>query len=233
VQHHVQTDAQPVQKQLLAPSPKISPLIYFCVMSHGREYLWPVAGSCPTSAPSQLLGHHSFTGQYEKLKGPWLCATLLSHNSIVTLLSMFFLLKVKQTIRTATTKEVSSIPVENRTISNTETSYKTSCRPSSAHKSWECSSSFRPHNNYSTTCYLLPQAPTNSPHLSSGHQSEEGGPLPLFYWNLTTVTSMAGNRSVLRRASLDNSHNHCPHLTGTHWKTSKNNLKTNTVPWSY
>jgi len=95
-------------------------------MSHGREYLSgqfraavlllpPPSFLCTTS--------HSLAGQYEKLECPWLCAPLLSHNSIVTVLNLA-VLKIKQTIRTATAKEVTTIPKENRTISNTETSYK-------------------------------------------------------------------------------------------------------------
>ena len=72
-----------------------------------------------------------------------------------------------------------------------------------------------PHNSYRTTWYLLPYAPTTAPDSSSGPQSEEGGPVPFFYCNLTAGTTMAGNRSGQRRASPDTSHNHCPHFTGT------------------
>ena len=71
------------------------------------------------------------------------------------------------------------------------------------------------HATQHTTWYLLPNAPTNNPDLSLVPQSEEGGPVPFFYCNLTAGTTMAGNRSGQRRASPDTSHNHCPHFTGT------------------
>ena len=99
------------------PPPLTSPQF---VMSHGREYLSgqfravvlllpPPTFLCTTS--------HSLAGQYEKLEGPWLCAPLLSNNSIVTVLNLA-VLKIKQTIKTAITKQFSSIPIENKTIRN-------------------------------------------------------------------------------------------------------------------
>ena len=91
--------------------------------------------SCFCPLPdSWAIPAHSLTGQYEKLKCLRLCAALLSNNSIVTVSNRGFPQKVKQTIRTDTTKEMTTIPMKKKTISNTETCYKKQLRPSSAHK---------------------------------------------------------------------------------------------------
>ena len=113
------------------------PSLYFWVMSHGREHLsGQFRAAVLLLPPPRFLGNTSTLTHrtvWEAEMSPALCSTaqqqLNSHCS-----NRAFPQKVKQTIRTDTTKEMTTIPMEKKTISNTETCYKKQLRPSSAHK---------------------------------------------------------------------------------------------------
>lgn len=79
IAHHLPNNTQKIPEQQLVHKPALHSLCFFtwcCVICN-----IPLASLviCPDSVPSELFVHSqplSLTGQYKKLKCPWLCATL-------------------------------------------------------------------------------------------------------------------------------------------------------------
>ena len=111
---------------------------------------------CPLPA-SSATPSHSLTGQYEKLKGPWLCATLLSNYSVVVVLNVVVPLKKNKPSEQPPQRKS---PLFQRKTGQSATQRhltNNSCRTSSAHKIGNAA----PHSCHTTVtephgiCFLM------------------------------------------------------------------------------
>lgn len=197
--HHLLTNAHPVHKHLLAPNPDISPLLDFCVMSHGREHLSgqfrPAGLLLPPTSFLCTTSTLTLRAQSEAEMALALCST--AQQQLTCHCSKRAFPPKGQTNHHISHYKASQLHSHNKQDNQQHRNVLQKPAVSQhQHIHLECSSSFMAHSSYSTTCYLCPYAPTNAADSPLRPQREEGGPVPFFSCTLMAGTAVAGNRSA-------------------------------------